>query len=60
MQVNIVINSITTQDKKINTTVTYVNENATNQQLKQLATSLNALTNNTYTGTTKETKEELL
>lgn len=59
MQVNIIIASKDNSDKKINTTISWVNEAATNDQLLQLASSLNALTDNTYQSTTKETKETL-
>lgn len=61
MQVNIIIGSLTTSgtSKKLSTTISWVSPSATNQQLKDLAQTLNDLTTNTYTVTTKETKEEL-
>lgn len=46
--------------KSTKTTITNVNPEATNAKLIQLAQSLNALTNNTYEGTTKITKEVLI
>ncbi len=60
MQVNIVITSTTlTGQKKLNTTISHVNPQATNAKLLELASALNDLTTNNYVQTTKETKEEL-
>lgn len=60
MQVNIIISAINRgNSKRINTTISYVNPTATNQQLISLAEALNRLTLNNYAMTTKETKEEL-
>ncbi len=59
MQVNIIIATETHASKKINTTISYVNPQATNQQLLELATALNNFTDNIYLKTSKETKEDL-
>ena len=60
MQTNIIINATTTASKKLTTTITYVNPNAANSKLLSLAQTLNALTTNTFTNATKETKGEVL
>lgn len=60
MQVNVIIKSTDTNEKKINTTVSYVNNNASNQALLQLAQALNAFTTNTFLSATKEIKGEVL
>lgn len=60
MQVNIIIKSTDTSGKKINTTVSYANQQASNQALLQLAQSLNAFTTNTFSSATKEIKGEVL
>ena len=60
MQTNIIINATTTASKKLTTTITYVNPNAANSKLLNLAQTLNALTTNTFTSATKETKGEVL
>ena len=57
MQTNIIINATTTA---LTTTITYVNPNAANSKLLSLAQTLNALTTNTFTNATKETKGEVL
>lgn len=46
--------------KKVTTTVTYVNPEASNEKLKTFAQMLNELTNNIYESTTKITKEDIL
>ncbi len=58
MQVNIILTE-TYGDKKLNTTITYVNPNVSNNALKQLAIALSGLTDNSYNSVTKETKEAL-
>ena len=47
------ITSTTPQQKKITTSITYVNPNIKNSELKQLGQKLNALTNNTYEESTR-------
>lgn len=47
-------------DTKITTTISYVNEEATNANLISFARKLNALTQNTYESTNKITKEVLI
>lgn len=60
MQVNLVINATAiASDKKINTTISYVNPEVTNQKMLELANALNALTTNSYIKTTKTTTEDL-
>lgn len=59
MQTNIVINA-TASGKKIATTITYVNPQATNAKLLALARKLNSLTSNDFISATKETKGEFL
>ena len=59
MQTNLSITALDSTGKKITTNITYVNNNATNQQLAELASKLNNFTNNTYATAYKETKEEL-
>lgn len=60
MQVNIVIQSTKLANTtKINTTISYINPDVTNQKLIELANALNALTTNQYVKTTKETTEDL-
>lgn len=50
MQVNAIINSTSQGGKKITTTITYLRQSQ-KSKATQLATTLNALTTNTYTGT---------
>jgi len=59
MQTNVIIN-YTENGKKRTKTLTYVNPNATNQKLLELAQTLNALTTNVFTYASKETKGEVL
>lgn len=58
--VSLLIKSRTTDDKSIQTTVPNVNPEATNSQIISLAQALNALTQNTYSGVIKVTKEEII
>ena len=60
MQVNVIIKSTDTTDKKISTTITYVNPQAPNNKLLQLAQALNAFTTNTFTEATREVKGDVL
>ena len=60
MQVNIIISARDPNAKKITTTVSYVNPQATNAKLLALAQALNAFTENTFTSATKEIKGEVL
>lgn len=60
MQVNVVITQNDTSGKKLTTTISYVNGEASNAALATLAQSLNALTTNLYISASKETKGEIL
>lgn len=61
MQVNVIINyTDSATSKKANTTVSYVNPQATNTKLLALAQALNAFTNNSLIKATKEIKGEVL
>lgn len=58
---NLIIKTKTANgDKSITTTITYVNPNATNAELIQLADALNALTSNTKTQYIKDSREVLI
>lgn len=59
MQVNVIINA-TANGKKVATTLSYVNPQAANNKLLALAQALNALTTNSFTSASKETKGEVL
>lgn len=59
MQTNVIINA-TVNNKKIATTLSYVNPQVTNAKLLALAQALNALTTNIFTSATKEVKGEVL
>lgn len=59
MQTNVIINA-TANNKKIATTLSYVNPQVTNAKLLALAQALNALTTNIFTSATKEVKGEVL
>lgn len=52
--------TIANTSKKITTTITYINPQAANNKLLNLAQALNALTTNTFVSATKETKGEVL
>lgn len=61
MQVNVIIKYTDSEtSKKANTTVSYVNPQATNAKLLALVQALNALTTNTFISATKEIKGEVL
>lgn len=59
MQANVIINA-TYNGKKVTTTIAYINLQASNERLLELAQSINALTNNIFTSATKEIKGEVL
>ena len=59
-EISLVIQSTDTSAKKNTTTVTNINLEATNAQIKQLAQKLIAFTTDTYVGVTKVTKEEVI
>ncbi len=59
MQANIILTETNLSGNKITTTISYVNPNAQNSQLIELAQSLSAFTTNSYVKTSKETKEDL-
>lgn len=59
-EISLVIQSTDTSSKKNTTTVTNINPEATNAQIKQLAQKLIAFTTDTYIGVTKVTKEEVI
>ena len=58
--ISLVITSTDTSAKKNTTTVTNINPEATNAQIKQLAQKLIAFTTDTYVGVTKVTKDEVI
>lgn len=61
MQVNVIINQRTSSDdKKMTTTISYVNPQAANNKLLALAQAMNALTTNRFISATKEVKGEVL
>lgn len=60
MQVNVIINSKDGAQKSQKTTITYVNDQAPNNKLLELAQALNAFTTNTFVSATKEVKGEVL
>ena len=59
METSIEIKATAPDSSSVKTTVTYVNGGASNALLKTFAQQLNALTTNTYTGTTKLTTEDI-
>lgn len=59
-EISLVIQSTDTSAKKNTTTVTNINTEATNAQIKQLAQKLIAFTTDSYVGVTKVTKEEVI
>lgn len=56
-QTNLIITAKSRANKNVTTSITYINPNATNEKLKELAEKLNALTTNSITVITKITKE---
>lgn len=59
LKVSIQITSTDTADKKVNDKISYVNPQATNEQLVEFAQMLLSLSNNTYMATTKITEEAI-
>lgn len=59
VKVSIQIASIDTNDKKVTDKISYVNPQATDEQLVEFAQMLTALTTDTYAGTTKITEEAI-
>ena len=58
--ISLVNTSTDTSAKKNTTTVTNINPEATNAQIKQLAQKLIAFTTDTYVGVMKVTKEDVI
>lgn len=58
-RVNLVIQSLDQNNKKVTDTIMYVNPEATDSQLLSLAEQLNALSYNSYVQTSKVTTEVL-
>lgn len=58
-KVTIQIAAIDANNKKITDKISYVNPEATDEQLVQFAIMLEQLTTNSYTGTTKITEESI-
>lgn len=58
-KVNLVIQSLDQNNKKVSDTIMYVNPEATDSQLLSLAQQINALSNNSYVQTSKVTTEVL-
>lgn len=58
--VSLVISSTDQSSKKNTNTVTNLNPEATNAQIKQLAQKLIAFTTDTYVGASKVTKESVI
>lgn len=59
VKVSIQITSTTPQDKKVTDKISYVNPQATNEQLTEFAQMLLSLSDNTYLATTKITEEAI-
>lgn len=59
VKVSIQITKHDTNNKKTVDKIAYVNPEATNEQLIEFAQMITALTNDTYTGTTKIVEEDL-
>lgn len=58
-KVTIQIAAVDANNKKITDKISYVNPEATDEQLVQFAIMLEQLTTNSYTGTTKITEESI-
>lgn len=58
-KVTLQISSVDVNGKKITDKISYVNPEATNEQLVQFAIMLKQLSNDSYTGTTKITEESI-
>ena len=59
-KVSIEISTTTSNARKNTTNIVYVNQQATNEKLRQFAQMLVALTTDTYNGVTKITKESVI
>lgn len=60
VETSLQINSSDTENKKVSTTVSYVNPEVTNATLKSFAQMLNGLTKNVFLTAVKVTKEGLI
>ena len=59
-KISLEIESTTSNDKKNTTNVSYINPAVQNDKLKEFAQMLIALTNDSYVGSTKITKESVI
>ena len=59
-KISLEIESTTSNDKKNTTNVSYINPEVQNDKLKEFAQMLIALTNDSYVGSTKITKESVI
>ena len=57
--VTLEISTLDSSNKKHKTNISYINPQATNEQIRELAIKLISLTNDTYTGLSKVTKEDM-
>lgn len=57
--VSISISTVDSAGKTKNTNISYINPDATNEQIQELARKLISLTNDTYNGVSKVTKEDV-
>jgi len=57
--VSISISIVDSAGKTKNTNISYINPDATNEQIQELARKLISLTNDTYNGVSKVTKEDV-
>lgn len=57
--VNISISTVDSTSKTKTTNISYINPDATNEQIQELARKLISLTNDTYNGVSKVTKEDV-
>ncbi len=57
--VTLEISSVDSVDKKHKTNISYINPQATNEQIKEFARKLISLTNDMYLGVSKVTKEDV-
>ena len=58
--ISLVISSTDNFDKKQTNTVSYINPDATNEQIRLLAQKFIAFTTDSYNGVTKVTKESVI
>ena len=59
-KISLEIESTTSNDKKNTTNISYINPEVQNDKLKEFAQMLIALTNDSYVGSTKITKESVI